>query len=332
MAQQLATQSEDRKDVALVSFLNEKVGDFKTIGTIDPEKFMKSVSHAILKDPKIAEASKRSVYLEVSKACADGLVLDGREATLTRFKTKKDNQWVTEVVYIPMVAGIMKRVRNSGEILAWSVELVYQKEYETGRFKYTAAPIASIEHEPIIFGDRGPVIAAYSAVRLKDGSMHYEVMTKDQLDGIRARTKSKTNEGKIVGPWASDTDEMYRKTVIRRHAKRLPVSSELITVTQRVDSLYPDNSQETEEATIVSETARPKTTAAQRIKELQEEEEKAPAKKSSPRAKKPVEKPSEEDDRVVDADIIEHDPVTGEISDDGDPGPSESDINEERDF
>src|SRR5690606_30511212 len=149
------------------------------------------------RDPQIAEASTQSVFLECQKAIADGLVLDGREAALTRFYSKDGVQ----VVYIPVVAGIMKRVRNSGEVASWSAELVYQNEYESGRFVYKAGADPHIHHEPIIVGDRGPVVAAYSAVKLKDGTYSYEVMNIDQLNGIRNRTKSKRKDGSIAGPW-----------------------------------------------------------------------------------------------------------------------------------
>lgn len=246
---------------ALAEYLSTRKQDFAAVSVIDPDKFMRTVKNCIMRDPLIAEASTQSVFLECQKAIADGLVLDGREAALTRFKTKRGDEWVTEVVYIPMVAGIMKRVRNSGDVASWSAELVYEKEYETGRFVYKAGADPHIKHEPIIVGERGPVVAAYSAVKLRDGTYSFEVMNIDQLNAIRSRTKSKRKDGSITGPWASDIEEMYRKTVIRRHAKRLPVSSEALGVTQRVDSLYEDSF---EEAEVIPEPRKP--TAAEKLK------------------------------------------------------------------
>lgn len=258
------------KAVALAQYLDTRKDDFAAVSLVDPEKFMRTVKNALMKDPQIAEASTQSVFLECQKAIADGLVLDGREAALTRFKTKRGNDWVTEVVYIPMVAGIMKRVRNSGEVASWSAELVYEKEYETGRFVYKAGADPHIHHEPIIVGERGPVVAAYSAVKLRDGTYSYEVMNIDQLNGIRNRTKSKRKDGSIAGPWQTDVEEMYRKTVIRRHAKRLPVSSEVLGVTQRIDSMYPDGF---EEAEVIQETKPVRVSAAQKLREAMQKEE-----------------------------------------------------------
>ena len=263
MSNAVATKS---KAVALATFLDSKKSDFAAVSLVDPEKFMRTVKNALMKDPQIAEASTQSVFLECQKAIADGLVLDGREAALTRFYSKDGVQ----VVYIPMVAGIMKRVRNSGEVASWAAELVYQNEYETGRFVDKAGADPHIHHEPIIVGERGPVVAAYSAVKLRDGTYSYEVMNIDQLNGIRNRTKSKRKDGSIAGPWQTDVEEMYRKTVIRRHAKRLPVSSEVLGVTQRVDSMYPDGF---EEAEVMAETRPVRVSAAEKLKEAMSADE-----------------------------------------------------------
>lgn len=237
----------------LASFLESRKDDFASVSIIDPDRFLRVVKNAVLRDEKIAEASKQSVFLECQKAISDGLVLDGREAALTRFKARKqiNGKWetVTEVVYIPMVQGIIKRARNSGEILSWVAELVYEAEVKAGMFKIKMAPVPEIYHDRMVYGDKGPIVGAYSAVRLRDGSVHYEWMDIDQLDAIKNRTKSKkiktvnnVEVEEITGPWASDPGEMYRKTVMKRHAKKLPSSSEKLEAylepAHRVDALY----------------------------------------------------------------------------------------------
>lgn len=254
MANNVAVQNEGQsRNMVLADYLMQRQEDFRQISTIDPERFLRVVKNALIRDPDIALASTQSIFIECQKAASDGLVLDGREAVLTRFKTNKKknvngkwvDNWQTEVVYIPMVAGIMKRVRNSGEVKTWSVGIVYQNEYDQNRFSYLAAPDPVIHHEPILFGDRGAAIAVYSAVQLRDGTYHYEVMRIDEVNAIMNRTKSKSRKTvggveteTITGPWATDYNEMVKKTIIRRHAKRLPVASENMAVTERVDGLY----------------------------------------------------------------------------------------------
>lgn len=317
------------RDVQLADFLESKVEDFRQVANVDSQRFMKMVKNAILRDPEIAEASARSVYLECMKAAADGLVIDGREAALVRFKTNKrkkvgnqwQDNWQTEVAYIPMVAGIMKRVRNSGEIASWSVELVFENEYKSGRFEYRAAPDPYIRHDPLIVGDRGPVVAAYSAVRLRDGSYHYEVMTRDQLDSIKGRTKSRKKKNvngeqveEITGPWATDEEEMFRKTVIRRHSKRLPVSSELMDVASRVDSLYdmdPDTGELVDVPAPVAAAKR--ISAAKKLRQATK-----PDNRPAPEPE-PEDEPEQEDAGEAEADeAIDGEIVDAEIVEDGD--------------
>lgn len=241
MANDLAVRSEK-----IINMLANRSDDLKQLlpKGVTVEAFVRLTKNAIMRDPKIAEADPTSVFLEVSKAAQDGLVLDGREAVLTRFSTRQqDGSYQTNVAYIPMITGIKKRVMNSRVIKSWTIGIVYENEMkpdENGhvRFDYLAGDEPRIHHRPIIIGDRGKVVAAYSSAKLADGSYHHEVMTIGQLQAIKNRTKSKKKDGSISGPWATDEEEMFRKTVARRHSKSLPMSAEDMAVITRVDALY----------------------------------------------------------------------------------------------
>jgi len=87
---------------------------------------------------------------------------------------------------------------------------------------YSFGTNGNLEHKPAI-KEKGVVIAAYSYVKLKDGSSSYEVMNLEEIEAIRKRSKAAGN-----GPWKTDWNEMAKKTVFRRHSKWLPVSSELM--------------------------------------------------------------------------------------------------------
>ena len=47
-------------------------------------------------------------------------------------------------------------------------------------------------------------------------------MRKDQVEKIKARSRSSNN-----GPWVTDTEEMWKKTCLRRHSKDLPMDADL---------------------------------------------------------------------------------------------------------
>lgn len=329
--QQVATIKQRQQAVAAI-FDGEQRTELASMLApgVSVDRFVRTFKNALARDPQIAEASQRSIFLECQKAAQDGLVLDGREAVLTRFNrsVKKGNAWekIVDVVYIPMVTGIMKRARNTGQISSWSVALVHEAEVEQGRFVYQAGDNPHIKHEPMIVGDRGPVVAAYSSVRLTDGTYHHEVMTIEEINSIMNRTKSKKSDGTITGPWASDWAEMAKKTVIRRHAKRLPMSGTDFAVAERIDALY-DFEAEADGvyADPVSPSARNKrrTSAAERLKEAEAEEpeiepEAAPEPKSRKKAKA---EPEPEQ-------IVDYDPETGEIAEAAPSG----DINPEDEF
>lgn len=243
MSNAVATVSTNARQMA--EYFAKSADKFKSLmPPKDVDRFLRIVNNAILKDPQIAEASTQSVFLECQKAATDGLVLDGREAALTRFRTKRGDQYVIEVVYIPMLRGLRKIVSRAPQIATWDAALVYENEYhgndEQGRprFMYERGVNPILVHRPIVIGERGQVVAAYSVVKLKTGEVLVDLLTRGQLDKIKKRTKSKKQDGTITGPWATDEDEMFIKTVARHHFKSLPLEPEQSAAFERIDGLY----------------------------------------------------------------------------------------------
>jgi len=85
---------------------------------------------------------------------------------------------------------------------------------------------------------RGAVFAAYSIVRFKDGAEKSEVMTREEVEAVRSRSRA----GKS-GPWVTDWNEMAKKTVFRRLSKWLPLSAEIRDVVEADDDQF-DNHRE----------------------------------------------------------------------------------------
>lgn len=202
---------------------------------VPADKFVRTVLTAIQMNPQIAEATEQSVINSCMKAATDGLILDGREAALTIYNvnkgTKDAPKWVKEAQYMPMVTGIIKRVRNSGEVSRFNAFVVHKND----KFTIKLGLEMTLEHEPN-FTEPGDVIGAYAICRFSDGLDDFEFMPKREIEAIRTRSKSPTK-----GPWATDYEEMCKKTVMRRLSKRLPMSSDLRNVLQRVDDMYDMN-------------------------------------------------------------------------------------------
>lgn len=193
--------------------VNARTAHFEAMlpGHVPVEKFQRVIVTAAANNPAILDLNRQSVLLSCARAAADGLLPDGREGAIVPFKGKA--QWM------PMTAGILKKIRNSGELLSINAYIVYQKD----RFTYRLGDDEAIEHVPYLGEDPGPAIAVYAVAKTKDGGVYREVMTKSQVEKVKAVSQS---AGRADSPWQQWPDEMWRKTAIRRLSKRLPMSTD----------------------------------------------------------------------------------------------------------
>jgi recombination protein RecT len=164
-------------------------------------------------------------------AAQDGLLPDGREGAIVPYSADAEGAASETAQWMPMIAGIRKKVRNSGALIDWNVQIVQEGD----QFDYQLGDDPFIHHKPSMKGGRTrKVIAAYSIATFKDGSKSREVMNLDQIEDIKKKSRAKK------GPWADPIfyPEMCRKTVARLHAKQLPMSTDLDTLMRRDDELY----------------------------------------------------------------------------------------------
>lgn len=188
---------------------------------ITVEKFQRVATTAVQNTPALLDKCDRaSLFGALVKAAQDGLLPDGREGAIVPYQGKA--QWQ------PMVAGIMKKVRNSGEIASWDVAAVYEKD----EFERLLGDDQRIYHKPYEEGDPGQVIGAYSIVTLKDGTKSRDYMPRWRIEKARAQAMAKTSL-----MWTQFYDEGAIKTVIKHHAKRLPMSTDIEAIFQNDDTM-----------------------------------------------------------------------------------------------
>lgn len=192
------------------------------------DSFLRYASIAMASNKDLVEADRDSLIMSLQKCASDGLIPDGKDAALVTFNTKvKENRqerWVKKVQYLPMIDGVLKRARMSGEISSMAAKAVYENdlfEYwmdETGEhYKYMPT-----------FGTRGAFKLVFAYARLKNSELLMEVMTKEDVDKIRASSKTGT-----YGPWKEWFDRMACKSVFHRLAKRLPNASEVMEMCEQ---------------------------------------------------------------------------------------------------
>ena len=192
---------------------------------ISVDKFQRVAMTAITSDPDLLYADRRSLFGAITRAAQDGLLPDKREGALVIFNQKikgkngAKDEYIKAVQWMPMIAGVLKMVRQSGEISSITANVVH----EADDFVLRLGDDESIEHKPPPFGSkRGKPIGVYAIATLKDGFKIREVMDIDEIEKVRAVSKT----GKY-GPWADWWEEMAKKTVIRRLSKRLPMSTDV---------------------------------------------------------------------------------------------------------
>lgn len=211
------------------STLERMGGQFKAVMPTQAhvDRFIRVVMTAVQGNPDLLEADRTSFYASCMKCAQDGMMPDGKQAVLKIYNqnigTRDKPEWRKIVQYEPMAEGLMMKLRLSGEVIgAPKVHVVYAAD----EFTYELGDNERIIHKPAL-ANRGAIVAAYSIVKLKSGDTSREVMGIEEIDAIAKRSKSVDKNGDPTGPWKTDKGEMCRKTVFKRHYKRLPRSSDL---------------------------------------------------------------------------------------------------------
>lgn len=118
--------------------------------------------------------------------------------------------------------GMIDLARRSGQVLSLNAYAV--REGDDFSFQLGLKP--DIHHVPSLEADRikKPITYVYAVATLQGGGYQFEVMSRAEVEAVRAKAKSKNI-------WNTYFEEMAKKTVIRRLFKYLPVSIEALEIT-----------------------------------------------------------------------------------------------------
>ncbi len=175
-----------------------------------PDRMVRIALTELRKSPKLCECDPLSFVASVMLCGQLGLEIGVLgEAYLVPYKT--------QCTFILGYKGMISLARRSGEILSISAHCVYEND----EFDYWYGLNEDIKHKPALT-NRGCLIAVYAVAKLKGGGYQFDVLTKEDIDLIKSRSKASN-----FGPWVTDYNEMARKTAIRRLFKYLPASVEM---------------------------------------------------------------------------------------------------------
>lgn len=177
---------------------------------VNPDRLMRVAVGAINRTPALQRCRVESLITAIVASSTLGLEVNGPlgEAYLVPFKD--------QVTFIPGYRGLMTLARRSGMVtLFYADTICANDEYSIERGlepKLVHKPAREERGEPLYF---------YAVFHTKD-TKDFEVMTVAEIDRIRRMSKAANS-----GPWVEHFEEMAKKTVIRRLAKRAPMSAEM---------------------------------------------------------------------------------------------------------
>lgn len=183
------------------------------------DRFVQAAINAIVRVPKLGNCDRNSFMMALMQLAQMGLNPDGRNAHLIPYGTN-----VTLVVDYKGMVTLAMRSDKVSKVEAFEV-------YKNDHFRLKNGEVEHEVDDP--FGDRGEVVGFYAVCQFKDGTKKYEVMSKKQVDAVRARSRASQN-----GPWVTDYNEMAKKTVFKRLSKWLPVTPDLQAAIDKDDEEY----------------------------------------------------------------------------------------------
>jgi recombination protein RecT len=189
------------------------------------ESVARTALSQVYRNPVLETCDKVSLIRSIIEAASLGLSFALGRAYLVPFNNKHTDpltgreSWRMEAQFMPGYQGLVDLVRRSAQVktvLAGAAyqgdTFVYEFGLETDRF----------EHKPIVEPDDALLTHAYCLIRFLDGGYQLVVLTKAQIDAVRARSKAAKN-----GPWVTDYGAMAIKTAVKRCTKLCPASIEL---------------------------------------------------------------------------------------------------------
>jgi recombination protein RecT len=188
----------------------------------DPGRLIRIAYNSIVYDDKLRRCTQASLMGGVMEALKLGITLGGpmQEGWLIPFHDNKTNRDVaTLIVGYQGYRNIIDRARS---VLDLHPRLVFAGD----EFDVQFGTEPKIRHKPwytIPGTAQGPMTHAYAVARLRGGGVQFEVLTKDDIDAHRKRSRASSS-----GPWVTDYNAMAMKTAIRVVSKYVPKSSEIL--------------------------------------------------------------------------------------------------------
>ena len=198
-------------------------------------KIEKFTSHVIRlsNDGNLAKCDYMSIVGAAMQVAYLGLELDntlGQAYVLARY-VKKQNKYIAtfQIGYKGLVALLLR----SNQVKSITPIITY--ENQPFKFEFNSNGL-NFSHSPLPPSQRGNRVGAYVQIQLKNGGIHTEYMWEEEILEVKKLSDSADSQ---YSPWNSSEvskDAMYKKTVLKRACKLLPLSTEVAEVVYLEDA------------------------------------------------------------------------------------------------
>lgn len=192
-------------------------------GGMSIDRFTTTTQVAINHNIDLLQADRQSLYNSIIRCAQEGLLPDGVEAVLNIYSVNTARKgeaakYVNKVQYMRMVGGLIKQFEKAG-IKAYAVSVYEADDIQI----WNDNDGQHVIHKPCAFGKRGAMIGAFAAGKTPNGSQIVEHMNLDDIEKVRAQSRSADGER---SPWRVWYDRMSQKSCLHRLRKRVAVVDE----------------------------------------------------------------------------------------------------------
>lgn len=185
------------------------------------DTFLRIAITAVQRTPDLLAADKVSILGVCVQVAQLGLSLDPvlGHAYIVPFKDNRRGGRLFAQLIVGY-RGFVTLMHRSGMVDAVEAHVVYDND----KFRYQFGLNADLFHIPADSHRGAKRVGAYCVVRPKGGQPTFDYMPEEEIEACRERSRSSDNAS---SPWKTDTDEMWKKTAVRRKAKLTPLSAEI---------------------------------------------------------------------------------------------------------
>lgn len=203
---------------------------------VEAAQLVRDALTSITRNPDLAKCDRLTVLGGLMTCAQLGLrpgVLG--HAWLLPFWNSRNRQMEAQLII--GYQGYAELANRSGQIQSMIARTVYSNDH----FSIDYGLHDDLVHRPAMGEDRGIPVGYYAIVKTTSGGHAFEYMSQIEMEKHRDRyAMAKKKDGTIVGPWATQFEQMAQKTVFLKLKRWMPKATDLQAAIEADNSVRVD--------------------------------------------------------------------------------------------